>query len=191
LLRWPGVVKPGTEVNAIMSHEDWLPTFMAAAGEPDIKKKLMRGYKAGDKTYKVHLDGYDQTDLFSAKGPGKRKEFFYWTDDGNLAALRYDQWKLVFMEQKAHGLRVWQNPLTPLRAPLMFSLRADPFERGDHESGGYDRWFIDHAFLLVPVQAFVSQHLATYREFPPRQKPGSFSLDQVLERLQEAGSENR
>jgi arylsulfatase len=191
LLRWPGVVKPGTEINDILSHEDWLPTFLAAAGEPDIKDKLLNGYKAGERTYKVHLDGYDQRDLFSGKGPGKRKEFFYWTDDGQLAALRYDQWKLVFMEQKAHGLKVWQNPLTPLRAPLMFSLRADPFERADYESGNYDRWFIDHAFLLVPAQAFVAQHLATYKEFPPRQKPGSFSLDKVLEQLQEPGLGNK
>ena len=127
----------------------------------------------------------------SGKGPGKRKEFFYWTDDGQLAALRYDQWKLVFMEQKAHGLRVWQGPLTPLRAPMLFSARSDPFERADHESGGYDRWFIDHLFVMMPAQAFVAQHLATYKEFPPRQKPGSFSLDKVLEQLQEAGSLNR
>jgi arylsulfatase A-like enzyme len=191
LLRWPGVVKPGTEINDVMSHEDWLPTFMAAAGEPGITAKLLKGYKAGDKTFKVHLDGYDQRDLFSGKGPGKRKEFFYWTDDGQLAALRYDQWKLVFMEQKEHGLKVWQNPLTPLRAPTLFSLRADPFERADHESGGYDRWYIDHLFVMVPAQAFVAQHLATYKEFPPRQKAGSFSLDRVLEKLLEASGENK
>jgi arylsulfatase len=113
------------------------------------------------------------------------------TDDGQLAALRYDQWKLVFMEQKAHGLRVWQNPLTPLRTPLLFSLRADPFERADHESGGYDRWYIDHVFVMMPAQAFVAQHVATYKAFPPRQKPGTFNLDRVLEKLQEAASEKR
>jgi arylsulfatase len=174
-----------------MSHEDWLPTFMAAAGAPDIQAKLMKGYKAGDKTYKVHLDGYDQRDLFAGKGPGKRKEFFYWTDDGQLAALRYDQWKLVFLEQRAHGLKVWQNPLTPLRAPMLFSLRADPFERADHEAGGYDRWYIDHVFVMMPAQAFVAQHLATYKEFPPRQKPGSFNLDKVMEKLLEASGENK
>jgi arylsulfatase len=191
LLRWPGVVKPGSEINDIVSHEDWLPTFLAAAGEADIRAKLQKGYQAGDRTFKVHLDGYDQRDLLSGKGPGQRKEFFYWTDDGQLCALRYGQWKLVFMEQKAHGLGVWQQPLTPLRVPLLFSLRSDPFERADHESGGYDRWFIDHVFVMVPAQAFVAQHLATYREFPPRQKPGSFNLDRVLETLQEAGAENR
>jgi arylsulfatase A-like enzyme len=191
LLRWPGVIKPGTEINDIMSHEDWLPTFLAAAGEPDIKSKLMKGYKAGDKTFKVHLDGYDQSDLLAGKGPGKRKEFFYWTDDGNLAGLRYDQWKFVFLEQQAHGLKVWQNPLTPLRAPMLFSLRADPFERGEHESGGYERWYIDHLFVFVPAQAYVAQHLETYKEFPPRQKPGSFTLDRVLQQLQDAGTRNK
>ncbi|HEV3085023.1 MAG TPA: arylsulfatase [Gemmataceae bacterium] len=191
VLRWPGVVKPGTEINDIMSHEDWLPTFLAAAGAPDIKARLMKGYPAGDRTYKVHLDGYDQTDLLAGRGPGKRKEFFYWTDDGNLAALRYDQWKFVFLEQRAHGLKVWQDPLTPLRAPLLFTLRGDPFERGEHESGGYERWYIDHLFTFVPAQAYVAQHLATYQEFPPRQKAGSFSLERVLEKLQEAGTENQ
>jgi arylsulfatase len=191
LLRWPGVVKPGTEINAVMSHEDWVPTFVAAAGVPDVKEALMKGYKAGEQKYKVHLDGYDQRDVLSGKGPGKRKEFFYWTDDGQLAALRYDQWKLVFMEQKAHGLKVWQNPMTPLRVPTLFSLRSDPFERGDHEAGNYDRWFIDHIFLMVPAQAYVAQHLATYKEFPPRQKPGSFNLDRVMEKLLEASSQNK
>jgi hypothetical protein len=191
LVRWPGLIKPGTEINDIMSHEDWVPTLMAAAGEPDITEKLSKGLKIGDMTYKVRLDGYDQRDLFSGKGPGKRKEFFYWTDDGQLCALRYDQWKLVFMEQKEHGLGVWQQPLTPLRVPLLFSVRSDPFERADHESGAYDRWYIDHVFVMLPAQAFVAQHIATYKDFPPRQKPGSFNLDRVLEKLQEAGNENR
>jgi arylsulfatase len=151
----------------------------------------MKGYKAGERTFKVHLDGYDQRDLFSGKGRGKRKEFFYWTDDGQLAALRYEQYKLVFLEQKAHGLRVWQQPLTPLRAPKLFSVRSDPFERADHEAGGYDRWYIDHLFVMVPAQAFVARHVATYKEFPPRQKPGSFSLDRVLEKLLQASSQNK
>jgi arylsulfatase len=151
----------------------------------------MKGYKAGERTFKVHLDGYDQRDLFSGKGPGKRREFFYWTDDGQLAALRYEQYKLVFLEQKAHGLRVWQQPLTPLRAPKLFSVRSDPFERADHEAGGYDRWYIDHLFVMAPAQAFVARHVATYKEFPPRQEPGSFNLDGVRERLPEATGQNR
>jgi arylsulfatase len=191
VLRWPGVIKPGTEINDITSHEDWVTTFVAAAGDPNIKEELRQGYKIGDKTFKVHLDGYDLREMLSGKGPGPRHEFFYWTDDGDLSGLRYDQWKVVFMEQRAHGLHVWQNPLTPLRAPKLFSLRADPFERADHESGSYERWFIDHMFVMVPAQAFVAQHLATYQEFPPRQKPGSFTLDKVLEKLYEAGGGNK
>jgi arylsulfatase len=190
VLRWPGVIKPGTEINDVTSHEDWIPTFMAAAGEPDIKEKLKKGCEAAGKTFKVHLDGYDLRDVLAGKSAGPRHEFFYWTDDGDLCGLRYDQWKLVFLEQRAHGLKVWQNPLTPLRAPKLFSLRADPFERADYESGRYERWYVDRMFVMVPAQAFVVQHLATYKDFPPRQKPGSFSLDQVLQKLQEAGGGN-
>jgi len=185
MLRWPGAIKPGTEINDITSHEDWLPTFLAAAGEPNIKEKLKKGYDAGGKMFKVHLDGYDLRELLAGKRPGPRREFFYWTDDGDLCGLRFDQWKVVFMEQRAHGLKVWQNPMTTLRLPKLFSVRADPFERADHEAGGYDRWFVDRAFLLVPAQAFVSQHLQSFKEFPPRQKPGSFALDRVLEKLQQ------
>ena len=129
----------------------------------------------------MHLDGYDQGDLFAATSTDKRREFFYWTDDGNLAGLRFDQYKVVFMEQAAHGLEVWMQPLVPLRAPKIFNLRSDPFERAEHEAGGYDRWFVEHAFVLVPAQAIVGQHLATFQEFPPRQKPGSFSVDQAME----------
>jgi arylsulfatase A-like enzyme len=190
LLRWPGVVKPGTEINDIVSHEDWVPTLMAAAGEPDIKEKLKKGYEASGKTFKVYLDGYDQRDLLSGKGPGPRKEFFYWTDDGELCGLRYNQWKLVFMEQRSHGFNVWQDPQVTLRVPKLFSLRRDPFERADHESGSYERWRIDRVFLLVPAQGFVAQHLATYKEFPPRMKAATFSLDRVLEKLQVTGGGN-
>jgi arylsulfatase A-like enzyme len=177
MIRWPGVVKPGTEINDTVSHEDWVPTFVAAAGEPDVKEKLLAGYEAAGKTFKVHLDGYDQHDLLAGTGPGKRKEFFYWTDDGNLAALRYDRWKLVFMEQRAMGLDVWQDPLVTLRFPKLFDLRADPFEMGDRDSGDYITWRAERMFALGPAQAFVAQHLQTYVDFPPRQKPGSFALD--------------
>ncbi|WP_429806688.1 arylsulfatase [Ensifer sp. B1-9] len=187
VIRWPGVVKPGTEINEIVSHEDWVPTFVAAAGEPDIARKLLTGYDAAGKTFKVHLDGYDQRTLLAGAGPGARKEYFFWTDDGNLAALRYERWKVVFMEQRAHGLDVWQDPLVTLRLPKIFDLRADPFEMADHDSGEYERWRVDRTYLLVPAQALVAEHLKTYVGFPPRQKPGSFSLDQVLAKLQEAG----
>src|SRR6478752_3018747 len=190
MIRWPGPVQPRTEINDIVSAEDWVPTLVAAASDPDIKNKLLQGYDAGGKTFKVHLDGYDQRELLASKGPDKRREFFYWTDDGNLAGLRFDQYKVVFMEQPAHGLEVWMQPLVPLRAPKIFNLRSDPFERAEHEAGGYDKWFVEHAFVLVPAQAIVGQHLATFREFPPRQKPGSFSVDQAMEMLMQQKSNN-
>jgi len=190
-LRWPGVIKPGTEVNDVMSHEDWVPTFVAAAGEPNLKEKLLNGYEAAGKTFKVHLDGYNQRDVLAGTGPGQRKEYFYWTDGGDLAGLRYDYWKIVFMEQRAEGLNVWQDPLIPLRLPKLFNLRTDPFELADHVSGNYDTWRAERIFAMVPAQAFVAQHLATYQDFPPRQKPGSFSLDEVLSKLQESGGSGK
>jgi len=190
LIRWPGLVQPRTEINDIVSAEDWVPTLVAAAGDRDIKTKLLQGYDANGKTFKVHLDGYDQRDLLSAKGPDKRREFFYWTDDGNLAGLRFDQYKVVFMEQHAHGLEVWMQPLVPLRAPKIFNLRSDPFERAEHEAGGYDKWFVEHAFVLVPAQTIVGQHLATFQEFPPRQKPGSFSVDQAMDLMMKQKNNN-
>ena len=187
MMRWPGVIKPGTEINEIVSHEDWLPTLVAAAGEPKVKEKLLSGYQAAGTTYKVHLDGYDQTAFLAGKAEDPRKEFFYWTDDGNLAALRYNRWKLLFLEQRAVGLAVWQDPLVVLRFPKLFDLRADPFEAANYDAGGYEHWRLARAYMLVPAQAYVGEHLKTYVEFPPRQKPGSFSLDQVLAKLQEGG----
>src|SRR5271166_1198380 len=188
LVRWPGLVKPGREINDIVSAEDWVQTLVAAAGDPDIQNKLLKGLSIGDKTYKVHLDGYDQRDVLAGKAPDKRHEFFYWTDDGDLAGLRYDQYKAVFLEQPAHGLEVWMQPLVPLRAPKLFNLRSDPFELAEQEAGDYDKWFIEHLFVLVPAQSFVGQFLATFREFPPRQKPGSFSVSQAMDLLMKAKS---
>ena len=185
VMRWPGVIKPGTEINEITSHEDLVPTLVAAAGEASVKEKLLAGYAASGKTFKVHLDGYDQRELLAGTGPSKRHEYFYWTDDGNLAGLRYNKWKLSFLEQRSEGLDVWQDPLVVLRFPKLFDIKADPFERAQSDAGDYARWRVEHAFALVPAQAFVARHLATYRDFPPRQKPGSFSLDQVLSKLQE------
>ncbi len=181
-IRWPGKIKAGSVNNNIGSHEDWLPTLMAAVGEPDIKEKLLKGHTAINRNYKVHLDGYNLLPALTGDADWPREEFFYWTDDGSLSGLRYNQWKLVFMEQRGHGLEVWQEPFVTLRFPKLFNLRTDPFERADHEAGDYHRWRVDHAFALVPAQAYVAKHLATYREFPPRQKPGSFSLDQVLKK---------
>ena len=183
MVRWPGVIKPGTILNDIVSHEDWIPTLMAAVGEPDIAEKLKVGLKVGSKTFKVHLDGYNQMDYFADKGPDPRHEFFYFNDDGSLVALRYDQWKLVFAEQRGEGFEVWEEPFVPLRLPKLFNLRSDPFETADHEGMDYDRWRVEHVFLLVPAQQYVGKFLATFKEFPPRQKAGSFSIDQVLASL--------
>ena len=181
-IRWPGVIKPGTVSNDIFSHEDMLPTIMAAAGVPDVKEQLLKGMKVGDKTFKVHLDGYNITDALAGKAPDPRHEFFYFNDDGSLVALRYDQWKVVFAEQRAEGFDVWQEPFVTLRLPKLYNLRSDPFEQADHTIG-YPQWRIDHLFVLVPAQAYVGEFLATFKEFPPSQKVGSFSLDQVLESL--------
>jgi arylsulfatase len=183
LVRWPGLVPPHSEINQIFSAEDWVQTLMGAAGEPAIKEKLLKGYSTGDKTFKVHLDGYDQRDMLAGKGPDLRREFFYWTDDGNFAGLRYDQYKAVFMEQPAHGLEVWIKPFVTLRAPKIFNLRSDPFERAEQEAGDYVKWFVEHAFVLVPAQAIVAQHIQTFQEFPPRQRPGTFSIDQAMDKL--------
>jgi arylsulfatase len=190
-MRWPGVIRPGTEINHITSHEDFVPTLVAAAGEPNVTEKLLTGYQAAGKTFKVHLDGYNQRDVLAGTGPGKRMEYFYWTDDGNLAGLRYDRWKIVFLEQRAEGLSVWENPLIPLRFPKLFDIRADPFERAQTDAGEYAKWRVERAFALVPAQAYVANHLKTYIEYPPRQRPGSFALDQVLAKLQEGGATSR
>jgi arylsulfatase len=185
LIKWPGVIKPGTVYNDVFSHEDMLPTLLAAAGEPDVKEKLLKGHKADGRDFKVHIDGYNLLPYFKGEAmEAPRKEFFYWTDDGNLANLRYDRWKLVFMEQRAHGFEVWQEPMVTLRLPKLFDMRGDPFERADHEAEEYNMWRFERAFLILPGVAYVSQHLATYKNFPPRQKPGSFNLEQVLQTLQ-------
>ncbi|HUT95283.1 MAG TPA: arylsulfatase [Thermoguttaceae bacterium] len=183
LIKWPGLIKPGTVSNDIFSHMDMLPTIMAAVGVPDVKEQLMKGMKVGDKTFKVHIDGYNVTDSFAGKGPNPRHEFFYFNDDGSLVALRFNQWKLVFQEQRAHGFDVWQEPFVTLRVPKLFNLRTDPFEEADHIAMDYGHWRIDRIFLLVPAQQYVGKFLATFKEFPPSQKVGSFSLDQVMETL--------
>jgi arylsulfatase A-like enzyme len=183
VIRWPGVIEPGTVSNEIFSHMDMVPTLMAAVGVPDVKEQLLKGMKVGKKTFKVHLDGYNVTDALAGKGPNPRHEFFYFNDDGSLVALRFDQWKIVFAEQRAHGFDVWQEPFVTLRLPKIFNLRSDPFEEADHIASGYDKWRLDRVFLLVPAQEYVGNFLATFKEFPPSQKVGSFSLDQVMEKL--------
>ena len=183
IIRWPGVVKPGTVINEIGSHEDMLPTVLAAAGDSNVTDELLKGKQVDDRTFKVHLDGYNLLPALKGEAPWPRKDFFYFSDDGSLMNYRYSQWKLVFAEQRAHGLDVWQDPPVTLRFPKLFNLRTDPYERADHEASDYDHWRVDHAFVLMPAQAKVGQFLQTFKEFPPRQKPGSFNLDKVLETL--------
>lgn len=190
-IRWPGVIKPGTVSNDIVSNLDWLPTILAAAGEPDIKEKLLKGYQVGDKTFKVHLDGYNLVPYFKGEVEhSPRVDFFYFSDDGDLMAMRYDNWKIVFMEQRVQGtLRIWQEPLVTLRFPKLFNLRTDPYERADITSNTYWDWVIDHIYLFLPAQKIVGDFLKTFIEYPPRQKAASFTIDQVLEKLQSgAGS---
>ena len=183
-IRWPGVIKPGTVFNDIFAHEDMFPTLLAAAGDSDVTTKLLKGMAIGKKTAKVHLDGYNITDALAGKTASPRRSFFYFNDDGSLVGLRYDQWKIVFAEQRTTGFDVWQEPFVALRLPKIFNLRSDPFETADHESINYGRWRVDHTFVLVPAQQYVGQFLATFKEYPPSQKPGSFSLDAALEALQ-------
>ncbi len=189
VMRWPGVIEPGTVSNEIGAHEDMLPTFMAAVGEPDIKDKLLKGnVRAIGRSYKVHLDGYNLMPMLKGdeeKSP--RSDFLYWTDDGDIAALRFNNWKVVFMEQRGHGFDVWQEPFVPLRFPKLFNLRTDPFERADHEGMGYQRWRAERMFVLAPAQSFVANWLTSFKEFPPRQKPGSFSLQNAMDELTSTG----
>jgi arylsulfatase A-like enzyme len=182
-IRWPGVVPPGTVHNDVFAHEDMLPTLVAAAGDPDVKEKLLSGTKVGKQKFKVHLDGYDIKEALAGRAPSPRKEFFYFNDDGSLVALRFNQWKLVFAEQRSEGFDVWQDPFVTLRVPKLFNIRSDPFETADHESMDYERWRVEHLFLLVPAQQYVGRFLSTFKEYPPRQKAGSFGIDQVLDSL--------
>ena len=185
MIRWPGHIPAGVVTNDIVSAMDMLPTFLAAAGEPDIKEKLLTGHQAGSKTFKVHLDGYNMLPFLTKEGErSPRVEFFYFSDDGDVVALRYDNWKLVFMEQRARGtLGLWAEPFTTLRLPKLFNLRTDPFEFADITSNTYWDWVIDHVFLMVPAQTVVGEFLSSFKEFPPRQKAASFTIDQVMEKL--------
>jgi arylsulfatase len=190
MARWPGKIEAGTVSNEIMHHMDWFPTLLAASGKPEIKEELKKGgVSAIGRSYRVHLDGYNFLPYLTAqekKGP--RKEVFYFSDDGDLTALRYNDWKLIFMEQRVEAtLQAWAEPFVPLRIPLIFNLRRDPYERANITSNTYYDWLLDHAFFLVPAQAYVGNFLATFKDYPPRQKAASFSLDQVMEKLQTSG----
>ncbi|NCF18565.1 MAG: sulfatase-like hydrolase/transferase [Haliea sp.] len=180
LIRWPGVVKPGTVINDIFSHQDWLPTFLAAAGEPGIADKLKKGHRAGDKTYRVHLDGYDQTALLAGKGPGKRENIFYFDDNANFNAMRWNDWKIHFALQRDG----WGGPREALNFPSVVNLRSDPYETS-LESGLYARFFADQLWLFVPTQQEVGKWLMTFREFPPRQATASFTIDRMMQQMQQ------
>lgn len=185
MVRWPGQIEANSVSNEIMHHMDWLPTLLAAAGESDVKEKLLQGHTAGSKDYKVHLDGYNFLPYLTGKEEkAPRKEIFYFSDDGDLTALRYADWKLIFMEQRVEAtLQAWSEPFIPLRIPLIFNLRRDPYERSHITSNTYYDWLLDRAYLLVPAQAYVGNFLKTFQEYPPRQKAASFSLDKVMEVL--------
>ena len=187
LLRWPGHIKPGSVSNDIVSGLDWLPTFMAVVGDPNITDKLLKGYNVGGKTFKVHLDGYNQLPyLTGQQDHSARKEFIYFNDDADLVAMRYENWKAVFEEQRVNGtMRIWAEPFTKLRVPKMFNLRSDPYERADVTSNTYYDWFMsDAAGPFLASQPIIAKFLATFKDYPPSQRPSSFSIDQLVEKMQ-------
>ncbi len=177
-------------LTGIVSHQDWLPTLLAVAGEPNISEKLLKGYTSGSKMFRVHVDGYNMLPYFKGEADeSPRRFFFYIDDDGKLVALRYDDWKFVFQEQRAKKLALWMEPFIELRGPKIFNLRRDPFERADHNSNTYWDWVLDHVFLIAGTQALVAQQIESFKEFPPRQKPSAFNLDRVLEKLKDSSGE--
>ena len=186
VVRWPGTIPSGRVLNGIMSHNDYIVTLLAAAGDPDIAGKPKAGHQLGETTYKVHLDGFNQLAyLLGEADTSPRQYFFYVSDDGDLTALHYDNWKFVFLEQRATGtLWIWMEPHTELRVPKIFNLRTDPFERADITSNTYFDWMLDHAWTLIPAQAFVAQMVTSLVEFPPSQRPASFIISQVMAKLQ-------
>jgi arylsulfatase len=188
-VRWPGKFQPGTVLNGIVSHQEWLPTLLAAAGVPDVKERLLEGYQAGDKTFNVHIDGFNILPyLMGEVDECPRKSFFYISDDGDIMAIRMGDWKVVLMEQRAKTLACWFEPFVPLRGPKIFNLRRDPFERADENSNTYWDFVISHAYIIYGMQALVAQQIEAFAKFPPRQKPASFNLDAVLRQLQESTS---
>jgi arylsulfatase len=188
--RWPGHFQAGVTVNGIVSHEDWLPTFAAAGGDPGIKDKLLQGVELNGRKYRNFIDGYNQLDYLAGKvKEPPRKEFMYVNDDGQVVAIRYDQWKAVFLENRGQAFGVWREPFTELRVPLLFNLRRDPFERAQHNANVYNDWFLDRAFVLVPMQGMAAKFLLSMKDYPPSQTPGSFNLTKIEEQLR-AGNRN-
>ena len=192
IVRWPGHIEPGTVSNQIMSHLDWMPTLLAAAGMPDVKDRLLRGYRIGRRNYKVHLDGYNFLPFLTGEtDEAPRQDFFYFSDDGDLLAMRYDNWKVHFAQQRSEGtLALWGEPFVKTRIPWLYNLRTDPYERASTTSNTYWDWYLDHVYLLIPAQAFVADFLSTFRAFPPRQKAASFTIDDALDMLQQSPGES-
>jgi arylsulfatase len=187
-VRWPGKIKAGTVLNGVVSHQDWLPTLLAAAGEPEISKQLLTGYKVDHKSFKVHIDGLNMLPYLTGEvAESPRKSFFYISDDGDVLGIRMGDWKMVLAEQRATRMQCWAEPFVKLRLPKMFNLRRDPFERADENSNTYWDWIFDHAFLLYGMQALVAKEIDNFVKFPPRQKPAAFNLDEVMRHLQEQG----
>jgi arylsulfatase len=188
MVRWPGRIPAGSVSNEIIQHHDWLPTFLAAAGEPDIVDKLKAGHTIGDTTYKVHIDGYNLLPYLTGEvDESPRRGMVYFSDDGDVLALRFDNWKVVFMEQRVPGtLQIWAEPFVALRVPKLFNLRIDPYERADVTSNTYYDWLVTSPYIVLAATTLVTQFLATFQEFPPRQRAASFTIDQVVEKLESA-----
>jgi len=185
VMRWPGKIKAGTVLNGVCSHIDMLPTLLAAAGEPDIVKKVLSGYKVGATNYKVHLDGHNLIPYLTGEvKESPRQSVFYFSDDGDVIAVRAGDWKLTFAEQRANRLKIWQEPFVKMRVPNIYNLRRDPFERAVYNSNTYLDWMVDHVPQLYLVQGLVASQIEEFRQFPPRQKPASFNLDDVLRQVQ-------
>ena len=183
VMRWPGVIQPGRIINDVCSLQDFIPTFAAASGEPDLVEKVKKGYKMGDKAYKVHLDGVNLMPFLAGQvDKSPRDGFIYWSDDGDCMAMRMGRFKIVFAEQRSKGLAAWREPLSPMRAPKFFDLRADPFERGE-ESFKYDDWFVENLPLQYAAPPLLMKWLESFKEFPPRAKSASFTIDQVVETM--------
>ena len=183
-VRWPGKFPGGTTLNGIVAHEDWLPTFAAAGGDAGIKDKLAKGTSLEGRRYKNYIDGYNQLEYLSGKAKeAPRKEFMYVNDDGQVVAIRYDDWKVVFLENRGQAFGVWREPFTELRVPLLFNLHRDPFEKSQHNSNTYNDWFLERSFVLVPLQGLAAQFLQTMQQYPPSQSPGSFNLTKIEAQL--------
>jgi arylsulfatase len=190
LVRWPGKIAAGSVANGIVQHHDWLPTFMAMAGAPQVIEGLKKGYKAIGRTYKNHIDGYDLLPYLTGKTKeSPRQFFFYFSDDGDVLGMRFHNWKIVFMEQRLQGtLGVWAEPFTRLRLPKLFNLRTDPYEFADVTSNTYYDWFIHRGYFIYVAQAAAAKFVETFKEFPPVQRPGSFTIDDAMAKMSEVAA---